>query len=118
MLSKKFLSHGRILRIFPVNANGYLERFKLKPVVSSVKTMPHLLTAKVRPNSDQTAIQGILEDGTWKIDIAAPPEKGKANKELIRFLADRYGVPKINVEIISGHMASLKRIRITGVRSL
>ena len=75
--------------------------------------MPHLLTVKVRPNAEQTAMQGIMEDGTWKIDISAPPEKGKANKELVRFLAERYDVPKNNIEIVSGHMTSIKRIRIT-----
>ena len=74
-----------------------------------------IITIKVKPNADKTELQGIMEDGTWKIDIAAPPEKGKANKELIRFLAERYDVAKSNIEIVSGLTSSTKRIKIIAV---
>jgi uncharacterized protein (TIGR00251 family) len=68
------------------------------------------LRVKVIPRSAKTEIAGTMADGTLKIRIAAPPEKGKANDELIRFLAAHYGVKR--VEIISGHTASLKMVRI------
>jgi uncharacterized protein (TIGR00251 family) len=68
------------------------------------------LRVKVIPRSAKTEIVGEMSDGTLKIKIAAPPEKGKANAELIRFLAAYYGVNR--VEIISGHTASLKMVRI------
>jgi uncharacterized protein (TIGR00251 family) len=68
------------------------------------------LRVKVIPRSAKTEIVGQMADGTIKIKIAAPPEKGKANTELIRFLAAHYGVDR--VEIISGHTASLKMVRI------
>jgi uncharacterized protein (TIGR00251 family) len=54
-----------------------------------------------------------MADGTLKIRIAAPPEKGKANDELCGFLAHHYGVPKANVRVLSGHTAPLKLVHIT-----
>ena len=68
------------------------------------------LRVKVIPRSAKTEIAGTMADGTLKIRIAAPPEKGKANDELARFLAAHYGVAR--VEIISGHTASLKIVRL------
>ena len=68
------------------------------------------LRVKVIPRSAKTEIAGTMADGTLKIRIAAPPEKGKANDELIRFLAAHYGVR--GVEIISGHTAPLKIVRL------
>ena len=69
------------------------------------------LTVKVIPRSPKTEIVGTMADGTLKIKIAAPPEKGKANEELVKFLANHYGVKR--VEIISGHSAALKMVRLT-----
>jgi uncharacterized protein (TIGR00251 family) len=68
------------------------------------------LRVKVIPRSAKTEIAGTMADGTLEIRIAAPPEKGKANDELIRFLAAHYGVN--HVEIISGHTAPLKIVRL------
>lgn len=55
---------------------------------------------------------GQLPDGTWKIKIAAAPEKGKANKALCVFLADLLGVPQSRVRIVSGETSHVKRIRV------
>ena len=66
------------------------------------------LRVKVIPRSPKTEIVGKMADGTLKIRIAAPPEKNKANNELIRFLTAHYGVKR--VEIISGHTSALKMV--------
>jgi hypothetical protein len=68
------------------------------------------LRVKVIPRSAKSEIVGTMADGTLKIRIAAPPEKRKANEELVRFLAARFGVK--GVEIISGHTAALKVVRL------
>jgi uncharacterized protein len=68
------------------------------------------LRVKVIPRAPKTEIVGTMSDGTLKIKIAAPPEKGKANDELVRFLVAHYKVK--NVEIISGHRAALKMVRL------
>ena len=70
------------------------------------------LRVKVIPRSSRTEIAGELADGTLKIKIAAPPERGKANLELCRFLAEHYHVPKSAIEILSGHTSALKLVRI------
>ena len=67
---------------------------------------------KVHPQAMRSAATSILSDGTVKIDIAAPPEKGKANCSLIHFLAKEFGVPKSHVEILCGEVARQKRIRV------
>lgn len=69
---------------------------------------------KVIPRSPRSEIAGELADGTLKVRIAAPPERGKANEELCRFLAAHYGVPKSAVAVISGHSSALKLVRVDG----
>lgn len=49
---------------------------------------------KVVPKSSKTEFAGFLPDGTWKIRIAAAPEKGKANIALCEFLAEYLGVAR------------------------
>ena len=70
------------------------------------------LRVKVIPKSAKTELAGYLPDGTWKVKIAAPPEKGRANRALCEFLAEKLGVAKSKVRIVSGETASLKRVRV------
>ena len=67
---------------------------------------------KVIPRSARTEIAGEMADGTLKIRIAAPPEKGRANDALCVFLARHFGVPREAVSIVSGHSAALKLVRV------
>jgi uncharacterized protein YggU (UPF0235/DUF167 family) len=53
-----------------------------------------MLRVKVIPRSAGSQIAGTMADGTLKIKIAAPPEKGEANHALIAFLAQHYGVAR------------------------
>ncbi len=69
---------------------------------------------KVIPGSAKSEICGEMTDGTLKVKIAAPPEKGKANDVLCAFLAEHYGVPRSAVTIVSGHCAARKLVRIQG----
>ena len=50
-----------------------------------------------------------------KIEIAihAIPEKGEANKELIRFLSEYIGIPKSQIEILQGTTSRIKQICIS-----
>jgi hypothetical protein len=70
------------------------------------------LRIKVIPRSPRTEFAGQLSDGTQKVKVAAPPDKGKANEELCRFLAERHHVPRTAVTILSGHTSSLKLVKI------
>ena len=70
-------------------------------------------TAKIVPGSSSpNKICGLL-DGMLKIKIAAPPEKGKANQCLIKFLAKTIDVHKNSIQIISGQTNPIKQIQIS-----
>ncbi len=69
---------------------------------------------RARPRMPQTKFVELMDDDCIKIDIAAPAEGGKANAELICYLASEFGVPKDAVQIVSGKTARQKLIRITG----
>jgi uncharacterized protein (TIGR00251 family) len=67
---------------------------------------------KVIPKSSKTELAGYLPDGTWKVRVAAAPEKGKANKVLCAFLAERLGVAPSKICIVAGQSSRLKRIHV------
>jgi uncharacterized protein (TIGR00251 family) len=75
------------------------------------------LTVKVVPGSSQSRVSGTMADGTLKARVTAPPERGKANAELMSLLARHFGVRERDVEILSGHSSPLKKIRISGLRN-
>jgi uncharacterized protein len=70
------------------------------------------IRVKVIPRSAKTEIAGKMSDGTLKVKIAAPPEKGKANEALCAFLAGHFKVSRSAVTIVSGHSAALKLVRV------
>lgn len=67
---------------------------------------------RVRPNASRTRLTGVMDDDTYKIDLAAAPENGKANAELIGFLAESFAVPRASVSILSGYTDRRKLVRI------
>jgi uncharacterized protein (TIGR00251 family) len=71
----------------------------------------------IKPNSTITGVYGIYMDRI-KIKLAATPEKGKANKELIKFISDKIGVPKKNIKIIAGEKSIYKEISIKSDKDL
>jgi uncharacterized protein (TIGR00251 family) len=70
----------------------------------------------VKPNSAKNFIEGVYLDRI-KIRIAGPPEKGKANRELIKFISEKLEIPKKNIKIISGEKSHLKVLEITDWRN-
>ena len=73
-----------------------------------------VLRVKVVPGASRTRYLGELGEQA-KIAVAAAPEKGKANKELIAYLAEILGAPKRDITIVSGHAAPQKKVRIANV---
>ena len=69
---------------------------------------------KVVPGSSRSRIAGLLGEAL-KVNIATPAEKGKANKELIRLLAEVLSRPKSSFSIISGAHDSRKQICVVGL---
>jgi uncharacterized protein (TIGR00251 family) len=77
------------------------------------KHNPQYLRIKVIPKSARNEVIEIMDDDTIKIRIKAVPEKGKANKELVSFLAQELKMPKDSFEIISGKHDPLKLVKIS-----
>jgi uncharacterized protein (TIGR00251 family) len=71
-----------------------------------------VIRVKVIPKSSKTELVGYLPDGTWKVKVAAVPEKGKANWALCEFLAKKLNVAKSRVRIVAGETSPIKRILI------
>lgn len=84
---------------------------------SSMEKIPKtVLNVKVLPKSSRDEVIG-MEEGICRVKIKAPPVDGKANKALIKVLADKFNLPKKKIEIISGWTSRFKRVRIHGLRS-
>lgn len=70
-----------------------------------------VLQLHVQPGARRTEVAGTHGDAL-KIRLAAPPVDGKANDELTAFLAKEFGVPKRQVELVSGAASRNKRVQI------
>lgn len=71
-----------------------------------------LLKIRVIPNAKSTKIDWIMDNWFIKIRIVSVPEKWKANKQLIDFLSNFFGIKKSQVEIISWLTDRNKIVRI------
>ena len=70
------------------------------------------LRIKVIPRSKKIEVSGEMADGTLKVHVTAPPEKGKANERVCAVLAAHYKVPVQSVHIMAGHASPRKLVRI------
>ncbi len=77
------------------------------------------ILCKIFPAADSNRIKGLRRDNVdgqdkelFLISISAPPEKNKANKELIKLLSQEFNVLKENIIIVSGSKDRLKLIKI------
>lgn len=68
---------------------------------------------KVVPGGSRDALLGRHGDRI-RVKVAAPPEGGKANKAIVRLVAEALGVPKHDVEILRGHATPLKTVAVRG----
>jgi len=80
----------------------------------------HSLPASVRirvhaqPGAKSTELAG-LHDGALKVRVQAPPLEGRANEELIRFLAERLGVARSQITLIRGAKSRSKIFEVSGI---
>ena len=73
------------------------------------------LTVRVTPRARRTEVAGILDDGTLRIRVTAPPVEGKANAALLEFLAEVLGTRKSRIEIVAGEKGLDKIVTIAGM---
>ncbi len=67
------------------------------------------LLVKVIPNAKKNEIRD-FKGGILYVKISAPPVKGKANKELLKFLKRKFEVK--DIKIVSGEKSRLKTLDI------
>lgn len=72
------------------------------------------ISIKVTPNAARNEIAGFADD-ILRVKIAAPPLKGRANKELVNFLYRLLAVSKDRVSIVKGHTTRNKIVAIDGM---
>jgi uncharacterized protein (TIGR00251 family) len=73
-----------------------------------------ILALKVIPGASRDHIAGWL-DNRLKIRVSAAPERGKANKAVVRLLAKALNLPNSSVTIISGITSAKKSVKILGL---
>jgi len=74
-----------------------------------------VLELHVQPGAKRTAIAGIHGTGVearLKVRLAAPPVDGKANAELLRFLAAAFAVPLRAVTLLRGETSRQKTVQV------
>ena len=74
-----------------------------------------VLVIRVIPRAKKNGISEILDDGTIKIRLTAPPTEGKANMVLIEFLADLLDVSVSKIEIVKGEKSRMKLVTIQNI---
>ena len=73
-----------------------------------------VLPVRVTPRSSRPGIVA-WEGGVLRVNVSSPPIGGRANRELVRLVAEGLGVARSCVEMLSGASGREKRLRILGM---
>ena len=73
-----------------------------------------VLRLTVAPGARRTEVVGLQGD-RLKVRLAAPPEKGAANRELIAFLARELKIPKGSIKLTLGAQSRSKVVEVLGL---
>ena len=68
----------------------------------------------VSPGARRTELVGRQGDA-WKVRVAAPPERGRANDALCSLLAGLLGVPRLDVTVAAGGAGRRKLVEVAGL---
>ena len=74
------------------------------------------IAVRVQPRARRSELAGV-HGGALRVRLMAPPVDGAANDALTTFLAERFGVPRRAVTIVSGHTSRDKVVEVEGVTS-
>lgn len=72
------------------------------------------LQVKVVPGASRAEVVGLL-GAAVKIQVAASPEGGQANRAVCALLADRLGLPLAQVTVVAGPASPVKVIGLVGI---
>ena len=78
------------------------------------RTTTWLLAVRVQPGASRTGPAGAtgVDGAELKIRLASPPVDGRANDELVRWLAKELGVPRSAVSLVRGQTSRSKVVRV------
>jgi uncharacterized protein len=79
-----------------------------------VTTSSTRLRLRVSPGARHPGVVGRF-GSAWRVRVAAPPERGKANDAVVRLLAGALSVAPGDVEVISGYAARDKIVIVAGL---
>lgn len=84
------------------------------PYLSQLADGTVLVRLHVQPKASKTRMAGFF-DGCLKLAILAPPVDGRANEEVLRFLAGLLAVPLRDLSLKAGLQGRRKQILIRGM---
>lgn len=102
----RYLRKQDLFRLAPDLAEKELEK-----IVGESETSFRLFLY-IQPGAKKSEVAGVHGDAL-KIRIKAPPVDGKANEEVINFLAEHLGIAKSRLAIASGPNSRRKTVRIS-----
>ncbi len=71
---------------------------------------------RLRVSPGATGRSSIHRHGdAWKVRVAAPPERGRANEAVLRLLAERLDLPRTSLKLVSGDSAREKIVELDGI---
>jgi uncharacterized protein len=72
-----------------------------------------VLAVRAHAGARRNAILGVRE-GVLRVAVTAAPEKGKANRAIVKVLSEALGMSKSAIELLSGETTTHKRFLIRG----
>ena len=70
-----------------------------------------VLDLSVQPGAKRTGVDG-LHDGALRVRLAAPPVDGKANAQLLAWLATELRCPKRDLQLLRGEASRRKQVQV------
>jgi len=81
------------------------------PFLRTENTGAVIVHVHVMPNAPKTQVHG-LHNGALRVRLKAPPVEGRANLELVAWLARELELPRACIELIRGKSGRRKQLRV------
>jgi hypothetical protein len=72
------------------------------------------LRIRVSPGARKTELVG-RQGEAWKVRVAAPPERGRANAAVLKLLAERLRIPLAGLTLVAGGSGRDKVVELHGL---
>jgi len=75
--------------------------------------VPVRLEVRVKPRSRRPGVEKTSEN-VYRVEVAAAPEKGRANREVLARLAEALDIPVSRLRIVRGETSPNKVVEVLG----